>query len=175
MQLEHARKNLGSLESEYDKAHEERLAATKNVWHLDKALSRAVMTLSLDTLVLTENNRKDSRFLRLFPEAPGKNTTPVAGAQKMDYVRSIIETLSLNKDLAPLGRHLETVGDALKALEEAISRRKELEIPEKRARTKRDEAKMKAIKIYNMMYARLQILFDDDTATVNSFFADLRR
>lgn len=175
MALEQSRKDLDAAEKEFEKAHEERLAATKNVWLCDKALNRAVMTLALDALVLTQNNRKDRRFLALFPSAPSKITTPVAGDQKIDFVKTLMDKLSQTPSLAPLMRHVETMAEALKNLEEALVRRKELEAPEKRAMEKRDAVKTEAIKGYNMMQARLQILFDDDTARVNSFFADLGR
>ena len=174
VQLDQARKALDNLELAYSQAHEERLTATQEVWNYDRALNRAVMTLSLETLVLTQNNRKDPLFKKLFPMAPSKITTPVAVPKKLDFMRKILATLEDDKKLGPLSRHIETIGAALKDLEQALARRKELSKPEKQAQAERDRAKKEAVKAYNMMYPRLQILFEDDTPRVKSFFADLR-
>ena len=174
MHLEQTRKKLESTESELKKIHALRLASTKNVWSRDKALNKAAMTLALDTLVLTQNDRKDPRFLNLFPAAPSKAMMPVASESKIELVSKIMETLCEKGELAPLSRHLDTLARAKKELEEALAQRRDLEAPEKNALAARDEAKGEAVKSYNMMHARLQILFDDDQKAVNAYFPRLK-
>jgi len=174
-EIDDARTELSKKYEAYKQARAKRVAATAEVRFLDKVLSRNIVTLSLEARAITRGRRADPRFKKLFPRTPTKHVTPVATPKKREFVRNLLSRLKDDRELTTLRHHAEILDKSLASLEAALNDREAARQVEQEIKADRDQAKKNAARVYNRMSPRLQLLFEDEPALVESYFANLRR
>jgi hypothetical protein len=168
-----ARAAVATTHEAWRQAVEERVALTAEIAWLDTELDAAVAALAREALVLANGNRRDARYLRLFPSSPSVATKGVADDGELQFVRAVSDVLAIDGELTALAAHRDRIGAALGKVDDALSRREVARLPELRAANDRGAAMDAARRVYNRMYPQLQVLLPDQEARVESFFKDL--
>lgn len=174
-EIDAERTQLRQVEDRWLEARELRVAATAELEFLDAELDRAVADLARQALVIVQGRRNDDRYRQLFAMAPSQGTGPIGGVAQERYVRALLA--QLNNEAGPfptLREHAKPIEDALAALKTAEERRAELYVPEQAAASERAIAFDRARRAYNTMYPRLRVLFAENDALAESYFARLR-
>jgi hypothetical protein len=154
-------------------AVEERVGATAELDYRDGLLDGCVAGLARETLVLTNGDRSDPRYTKLFAVAPSAGMKPTAGDVQARYVKAILARLAEDADLAPLKPRAVEIEAALAAVVEAEQRREGLFVAETKATVERRMVLDEARRAYNRTAAELTLILDD-VALVDSYFLDLR-
>ena len=168
------RRGLHDLNEAFLNAQERRIGGTAEIRYHDRRLDKAVMDLAREVVALTRGRRDDPRYLKLFPAAPSSLMQGVTGDRQARFTRSLVSLLQEDADYSELSGHAETIGQHLADLDAAIARREDLYMPEFKAQADLTVALDQACRAYNLSYPRLVLLFPDDNALVESFFAELR-
>ena len=163
---------IRAREDAWLEARERRIAASAEVAYLDGKLDGGIMGLSRQALVEVKGDRGDPRYRRLFAEAPSAGLAPVAGTGQAHFVAGVLAQLTRDPSPFPdLTGGAPDLQSMVTALQDAEKRRDDLYVPESTARTDLDVALDHARRVYNLLHARLQLLFPDDPGLVESFFA----
>lgn len=167
------RENLRAANDRFEDALEERVAATAEIEYLDVKLDEQVLALARQLNVLIAGNREDPRYKKLFPVAPTTMMKPVAGDDQSTMVQAIVDRISNDADFSSLQHFAEPVRARLDQLEAATKARKQLYVAEALAQADRRSVMDDARRVYRLMQPRLTLMFPDDSALVESFFATL--
>lgn len=174
-EIDAERTRVRLVEDRWLEARELRVAATAELEFLDAELDRAVADLARHALVTVQGRRNDDRYRQLFAMAPSQGTGPIGGGAQERYVRALLSLLTNEAGPFPtLREHAKPIEDALAALKTAEERRDELYVPEQTAEGERAVALDRARRAYNTMYPRLRVLFAENDALAESYFATLR-
>jgi len=158
----------------WSEAHEQRVVASSVLPWLDGQLDAAVMHLSRAVLLRTGNDRRHPHYQRLFAAPPSAGLLPVGGEEERRYVAGILAVLASDPEFGPFAPYAEPIQEALARLTEAERQREALYTPEDLARGALRQAVGRAQRAYNLFLPRLQMLFPDDPAFVETFFLPLR-
>lgn len=168
-----ARSAVAAAQDAWRQAVEERVALTAEIAWLDAELDATVAALAREALVVVNGNRRDARYLRLFPSSPSTATKGVADDGQLLFVRAVLDVLGTDPDWSSLAGHGERISAALTRVTDALARREAARLPELRAGSDRRAAMDAARRMYNRMYPQLTLLLPDQEARVESFFKDL--
>jgi hypothetical protein len=172
-ELTAVRTQLTKAEELHDDVFERWMSATAVVRYLDAKLGTIVSRISRDAFNMVEGNRKAPRYQKIFATPPSEGMRGIATDPQERYVRTIVDTIEKHDDLASLRTHVPATVAALGELKTAVGVRDETRLQEGIAqrdlRMRLDEAK----RAYNLLYPRLQLLFPDDRAYVETFFRRL--
>jgi hypothetical protein len=169
-----ARALLWDKDDAYAEAREQRIAASAEIAYLDTLVDEAVMNASRELLVLTGGDAQDPRYLKPFPTAPSAALKPVGGASQDRFVKGVITRFKEDPDLAPLAGHGTKIEAAQGDLDKGLAQRNDFYVKEAMALADRRIALDDARRLYNLTYPRLQLIFPNKPALVESFFKDLR-
>ncbi len=172
-EIQQSRSEVVAAEEAHDEKHEQWLAASAVVRYLDTKLGQMVGTLARDTLSLVGGNRQDARYQRLFAKAPSEAMKGVADDPQERYVRTIIATVQEDDAYKTLRGHLPGLIASLGELKTAVAKRNDLMLANEMALRDVRLTLDKAKRAYNLMYPRLQVIFPDDPALVETFFRPL--
>ncbi len=164
-----ARATMRDSEESYQQALQARVAATAEIEYLDGRLDDEVMGISRDLLALTDGDRTDARYLKLFSTAPSIAMSPIGGDAQNLYVRNMLARLRDDADLAPLRRRVDELTARHAALEAATEKRRVASVPEASADADRRLALDSAKRLYNRTEVQLRLVLDDK-ALVESYF-----
>ena len=167
------RTRLQDADEAWQQAREERVAASAELAYCDSLLDAAVLDLSRELNVLTKGRKDDPRRKRLFPMAPSVAVRDVASQAQDILVQTIITTLRSDAAFQTLIGYADRLEPLLKAVEEARDIRQKLYVPEGQAFGVRQQTLDESHRVYNLMHHRLTLLYTDDPALVESFFATL--
>jgi len=167
-----ARQALREAEEKHQQALQARVAATAEIEYLDGRLDDFVMAISRDVLVLTNGDRGDARYLKLFSTAPSVGMAPIASEGQDLYVRNILSRVREDADLEPLRRHVDELAARHAALDAAMEKRRSLSVPEGTADADRRLALDNARRVYNRTEAQLRLVIEDK-ALIESYFMPL--
>ena len=165
-----AREALQKAADAYDEARERRIAATAEIIHLDAEQDAHVMNLSRAVLMMTDGNRDDARYKKLFPEAPSTLTAPIAGDKQTRFVSALIGILRDDAAYDGLNAHADILEADAKTLADALEAREALYLPESKAQAEMRVALDKAKRLYNLTHPRLQLIFPEQKSLVESHF-----
>ncbi|MCU0693268.1 MAG: hypothetical protein MUF54_17895 [Polyangiaceae bacterium] len=171
--LEAERKRLANAEEQHEDAFERWLGAAATVRHLDRKLGKLVLRLSRDTLVLVDGNRKDTRYQRLFATSPSEGMRGIGGDPQELYVRTLLTRMKNDDAYVSLRGHLPALTSELDVLNGAVASRDELRLKQAMAQRDLRMAVDSAKRTYNLLQARLRLIFPDDPELVKTFFRTL--
>jgi hypothetical protein len=172
------RADLRKKREAWEDAVDESRAATAEVVFRDANLDAEVKGgLKAGLGVMTASmpqKRREALTAKLFGgKPPAEGMKPVGGPIQAHYVDAILAHLA-TPDFAPLADHAGKITVLRTALSTAETTRMERRTAEQLARTALEDATEAAKRFYNQMAARLELLFPDDPAFVESCFLDLR-
>lgn len=173
-EVDAARALVDDKDDVYEEAREQRVAASAEIGYLDIVVDETVMAASRELLVLTGGNAQDPRYLKPFPTAPSAALKGVATPSQGLFVKAVIKRLKDEPELAPIAGHAPKIEAAQAELEVGLAKRNELYVKEAMAQADRRIAAEDGRRLYNLTYPRLQIIFPNQAALVESFFKDLR-
>ncbi len=165
------REKLRASGDAYEDALERRVAATVEIEYRDSRVDQHVLGLARQLNVLIGGNREDPRYKKLFPVAPTAMVKPVGGDEQATHVAAIVERISTEAEYASLAELAAPIKLGLTELEAATQTRKDLYVAEAKAQANRRATMDDARRTYRLMHPRLTLVFPDDPALVETFFA----
>ena len=150
-----------------------RMAGTARLSYTDAELDGRVRQLSLEFLPLVGGKRDHQAYRALFTEPPGAAMQDLATPEQARYVGHLIATLKGGGAYAPLAQHVALLEQGQADVDAALAARSALYLKESQAQVELHAACEDARRLYNGFHARLSVLFPEQGALVESFFADL--
>jgi hypothetical protein len=148
-------------------------AATAEINYRDEVEDDAVRALARDLRSLVAGDLRDGRWTRIFRDAPTTLIRPTAGAEQATAATHILRTLRDDPDYDAVRHHLPALEGARAGVEAAEAARDELRQQLYASLAAREEALEDAIRRYNRLRARVEVLFES-AALVRSFFPEPR-
>lgn len=148
-------------------------AATAEINYRDEVEDDAIRALARDLRSVVAGDLTDGRWTRMFRQAPTQIVRPVAGPDQAAAAEHHIEKLKSDADYEPLQHHLPGLQAARAGVEAAEAARVALRKQLYTALADREEAVERAIRQYNRLRARLEVIYESK-ALVRSFFPDPR-
>lgn len=157
-ELDQCARELCDVQSSYEEAHTERLAATAEVSYRDERVDEAVTILAKEVLRIVKDDRGDARYVALFPISPGEATASTAGARQHEFVHRLIAELRRNPGVQLLAAHADKLSLRQSELEQAMTVRDRCFAAEGALTRRLSEALDQACRSYNRTFSRLQLL-----------------
>lgn len=161
---------LFAADQAYIAARDAVIASTAEVEYLDAELDTSVIQAGREARPLVNGQIDHPDWLLAFPVSPSEGTKSVGGNAQAHYVRNVIDRFRTRPTFAPLQARAQDIEDKLAALTAAEAEREALRAVADRAKQERAVIQRQVIKLYNLMYPRLQILFEEQARLVESFF-----
>jgi hypothetical protein len=149
---------------------DERISATAEIEYRDAIVDSDVADIARQILLEVRGNRRNHRYLKLFPQSPSKLMRSIAGPEQTKFVLSLIDTLNTDPNYAGLKEHARLLAEHQKDLEVVIQKRTDWQVREIQLQSEWRMFYLQAQELYNSMYPRLLLLFPNNKNLVESCF-----